>query len=245
MRAYRAVVAPPARSAHAGTADVANSDRPDRARSDRRLLALLDVRSEPEMEVRQPLHVALLVATVELDPERLVWMQIPVCEPPLVEARRCVRLAARGNELLMERLVPDLGRGVDVIPGELIDDQQRRESRQLVECRTEGIDVVEDAAGDDRVERAGVGELLERDPPIGRTVGCPRVNRQDVVAARDKSGRHPAAVTAQPTSSTRAGGGCRWATTYSVKSMARGRSQIQVGWAALAYESGRMLRTLC
>ena len=91
MRAYRAVVAPPARSAHADTEDVANSDRPDRARSDRRLLALLDVRSEPEMEVRQPLHVALL----ERDPPIGRTVALDVVAAGTLSDSEAVRTALR------------------------------------------------------------------------------------------------------------------------------------------------------
>ena len=57
---------------------------------------------------------------------------------------------------------------IDALAGEVVDDQERREAGQLVEPRAERLDVVEHAARDHRVERAGVVELLERDAAVAQ-----------------------------------------------------------------------------
>ena len=72
-----------------------------------------------------------------------------------------------------------------MVPRELVDDQERRELDQLVERRAERVDVVQDAPGDNGVERLRV-ELLERDAAVERACGCVRIDREDVVARGGK-----------------------------------------------------------
>ena len=81
-----------------------------------------------------------------------------------------------------------------MIPGELVEDQQRGEPPQLVERRAERLDVVQHPPGDDRVERPRLVQLLERDPPVERSLGRLGIDGEDVVAGRGKLARDTALV---------------------------------------------------
>jgi signal transduction histidine kinase len=96
----------------------------------------------------------------------------------------------------MLALVPLDRRRVHVIPGELIEDEQRREPSKLVERRAERIDVVQDAACDRRVERAGLVELLECDAAIERPLRRLRVDCEHVVACSGQLRRDATLVAA-------------------------------------------------
>jgi hypothetical protein len=73
-----------------------------------------------------------------------------------------------------------------MVPGELVEDEERSECREFVERRAEGIDVVEDAACHDCMERAGIVEFLHCDLPVEGTFGRVWVDREHVVAGRRK-----------------------------------------------------------
>ena len=79
-----------------------------------------------------------------------------------------------------------------MVPRELIDDEQWGEAHELVERGLEQVDVVEDAAGNHKVEGARVVELVERDLPVRRTTGSLRVDGKDVVP-RLREGRNDSA----------------------------------------------------
>ena len=91
-----------------------------------------------------------------------------------------------GSEDSMLALVPADCRLIHVVPGELVQDQQRREHGELVERRSQRMDVVEHTARNDSAERAGVVQLLQRDLPVERPFGRVRIDREDVVARRGK-----------------------------------------------------------
>ena len=78
--------------------------------------------------------------------------------------------------------------------GELVDDEQRREARELRDPVVERIDVMEHAAGDDRVVLAVdllEGELAER-RPLRRV----RIDAEHVVARGGERGDEPALASA-------------------------------------------------
>jgi hypothetical protein len=79
-----------------------------------------------------------------------------------------------------------------VVPRELVEDEHRCERDELVEGRAERMDVMEDAAGDDSVERPWVFELLERDPPVEGPFGSLRVDREHVMTRSRQPGRDAA-----------------------------------------------------
>jgi signal transduction histidine kinase len=85
---------------------------------------------------------------------------------PLAEVRWPLGLSPGGNEQPTLRLVPVGRHFVHVVPGELVQDEERREDHELVESRSQRIHVVQDSAGNDRIEGPGVVELLERDAPV-------------------------------------------------------------------------------
>ena len=93
-------------------------------------------------------------------------------------------------------LVPLRRRGVHVIPGELVDHEQRRERTELVERRPQRIQVVEDTPGDDGVERPLVVELLERDAAVERPLRSVRVDGEHVVAGLGQNRRDTALAAA-------------------------------------------------
>ena len=102
--------------------------------------------------------------------------------PPLGQIGRALRREAGGHEEPVLALVPAGRRLVHVVPCELVEQEQRRQPRELVECRTERLNVMQHPARNDCVERAGIVELLELDPAVERTVGRLGVDRQHVVA---------------------------------------------------------------
>jgi signal transduction histidine kinase len=108
---------------------------------------------------------------------------------PFGEIRRPLRLLTGCGEDPVLGLVPLHRRGVHVVPGELVEQEERCKPRELVQRRAERMDVVEHAAGDNCVERPRVIELLERDLPIQLASGRIGVDRKDFVAGRCKCGR--------------------------------------------------------
>jgi len=140
--------------------------------------------------------VAFLEASVELSAEGLVRMEIGVARAPLGEVRRSFRFATRGNEQPVLRLVPVHGRLVHVVPRELVEDEQRSETGELVERRVERLDVMEDAAGDDGLERTGIIKLLECDPAVEGSLGCIGIDREHLIAGSRERGGGAALVAA-------------------------------------------------
>ena len=138
----------------------------------------------------------LVVTGVDFLTQHLVGMQSGVARAPLGQVRRPLGCLARGDEQAVVRLVP-VDRGfVHVIPGELVEDQQRCERRELVECRVERVDVVEDTPPDDGIERSGVVEVFQCDLAVERTLGSFGIDRQYVVTLRGQLRRNAAVVTA-------------------------------------------------
>ena len=84
----------------------------------------------------------------------------------------------------MPALVPLDRRLVHVVPGELVDQEERRERDELVERRVERVDMVEDPSRNRGVERLRFLELLERRAPIRRLGRCVGIDREHVVARR-------------------------------------------------------------
>ena len=131
-------------------------------------------------EVRHPLEVPLVVAAVELAAERRVAVQIGVLSVPIAEG---VRGATARKDDAALRLVPLGCAVVEPVPRELVEHEQRRKARQLVERSPEVVDVVERSPGESSVEPIVVVEVLERDPPEDRALGRYGINRDDVVTA--------------------------------------------------------------
>jgi hypothetical protein len=77
-----------------------------------------------------------------------------------------------------------------VVPGELVEDEDRGQLNEFVERRPQRVHVVQNAAGDDRVERARIVELLEGHAPVERAVGSVGVDRNDVEAGDSKCGSY-------------------------------------------------------
>ena len=96
----------------------------------------------------------------------------------------------------MLRLVPVAGGLVHVIPGKLVEDQQRSQPLQLVERRPERADVMQYALRDRGVERARVVQLLERDTAVERPVGRVGIDRENVVTCRGQLARDAALAAA-------------------------------------------------
>ena len=94
--------------------------------------------------------------------------------------------------------IPALGGLVDDVPGVLVEQEPpagREQPRDLLDRGREVVDVVQRAVGDDRVERARVGEVLEAHALEQLAVRRPRVDRQHVVAApRHRLGQRTAAA---------------------------------------------------
>jgi len=115
---------------------------------------------------------------------------------PLCEIGGSFRLASGGNEKPVVALVPVDRRLVHVVPGEFVEHEQRGQAGELVERGLERVDMVEDAAGDDRVERAGVVELLERELPVQRPDRRGWIDCEDVVTRRGECRSDPALAAA-------------------------------------------------
>src|SRR5206468_1175514 len=69
-----------------------------------------------------------------------------------------------------------------MVPGELVEDEERRERDELVERRGEWMNVVEDTSCYNGVERSGVVELLEGDLLVELALRRIWIDREDVVA---------------------------------------------------------------
>jgi hypothetical protein len=120
-------------------------------------------------------------------------MEAGVRESPARQVGRAFGLAARSGQLAVPAFVPIDRRLIQVIPGELVEDEQGRQRGELVEGRREWVDVVEDTLGDDRIERTWVVELLERDLAVERAFRRVRIDGENVVA-RLGQGRGDATV---------------------------------------------------
>ena len=82
--------------------------------------------------------------------------------------------------------IPGRGSLVEPVPGELLDDEKRRKLCDLVHGELEVRNMVERAAGDDHVERRGGSELFECHALEDRPFRRDRIDRSDVVAARER-----------------------------------------------------------
>jgi signal transduction histidine kinase len=101
---------------------------------------------------------------------------------PVGKVGRALRLTAGRSQYTVLRLVPLHGRIVHVVPRELVQDEQRRQPPQLVERRPERMDVMQDPAGDDRIEGAVVVQLFQRDAAVQRARRRVGIDGEDVVA---------------------------------------------------------------
>ena len=171
------------------------ADRGNRARADQRALERLTARAaEPAVQVRHPLEHTLVVALAQRREQRLVRMQIGMTRRPLAEIRWPGRVGARRCEHSMLALVPVARVGVEAGPRELVDEEQRREARELRDPVVERVDVVEDAAGHDGVE--GTVDVLEADLPERRPVRRVRIDAEHVVARGGERGDEAAVAAA-------------------------------------------------
>ena len=108
-------------------------------------------------------------------------MEVGMADAPLRETRWAFRLPSRGDEHSVLGLVP-VDRGlVHVVPRELVEDEKRCETSELVERRSQWIDVMEDAAGDDCVERPGIVQFLQSDLPVKGTLRSMWIDRERVI----------------------------------------------------------------
>ena len=123
-------------------------------------------------------------------------MATDVARTPFAEVGGAFRLAARGDEQPVLRLIPLRRRFVHVVPGELVEDELRRKRHQLVERRRQRADVMQGEAGHDRVEGPRILELLDGHPSVEGTCGSVRVDRQDLVARSRQGGSYTSFVAA-------------------------------------------------
>ena len=137
----------------------------------------------------------LVVARVDFGTQHLVGMQIGVPGTPLGQVTRALGLLPRGDEHAVLRLIPVDGGLVHVVPRELVEDQQRCEPREPVECGAERVDVMQNTARNNCVERSGLVEVFERDLPVERALGSLGIDRQHVVTLRRERRRNAALVT--------------------------------------------------
>src|SRR5436190_2797873 len=135
---------PPSRSAP--DADPPKADRLNRARVQKRLLERLAGRAfEPAIEVRAPFEVPLLEADQGLPSNRFPRMEVIVFFSPPREIRRTDRLAAGRDQHAMLPFVPVTRRVVHPIPRELVEDQERRHSRDFLQRGAEWLEMVKHA----------------------------------------------------------------------------------------------------
>ena len=123
----------------------------------------------------------LVVPRFELVPQQLERMQVGMPRSPLGEIRRPFRLPPRGGEHTVLSLVPLDRRRVHVVPGELVQDEQRRQRGELVQRRAERVDVVEDPPCHDRVEGPGVIQFLDRHAAVERPLRRIGIHGEHVV----------------------------------------------------------------
>src|SRR3954470_6330779 len=83
-----------------------------------------------------------------------------------------------------------------MVPRELVEHEEWRQTCKLVERCAERLHMVEDAARDDRIERAGVVERFERNTTVERAAGRVRGDRQPVIGRCGERGCDPAPVAA-------------------------------------------------
>src|SRR5205823_694880 len=145
---------------------------------------------EPPVEIRAPFEVPFLEARGELAPENVRSVQVDVLLLPARPVRGPDRLPAGGGERTVLRLVPVAGRLVHLLPRELVEDQDRSESCERVERRTERLDVVQHTLSDDRVE-VPLAELLEPHAVEASACGRTRIDTDGVVPRRGERGRDP------------------------------------------------------
>lgn len=98
------------------------------------------------------------------------------------------------------------GHRLEPVPGELVEDQRAVEKAdELVQHAAEVLDVVERATGDNRVERAGIVERLDRGPPEDPPIGSIRVDGEQLVALGVQPARELAVAAAHLEDSRRGG----------------------------------------
>src|SRR5207245_215394 len=169
----------------------AQADRLDRSDLDQGFLErLVHGSAQPAVEIGAPLEVALVVAHRELAPQPVGRMEMDVLVLPARPVTGTAWLDTCRAQGPMLRLVPVARRPVHLLPGELLEDQERREPRKLVEGRLERVDVMEDTLADDCVERTAV-ELLERDCVEARARRRAWIDANRVVTGLDERGRDP------------------------------------------------------
>jgi len=102
---------------------------------------------------------------------------------PLSQRGRALRRASCRDEHPVLGLVP-VDRGlVHVVPRELVEEQEQSEPRKLVKRGSQRIDVMQDAAGDDCIERPGIIQFLQGDLPVEGTLRRMWIDREHVVTS--------------------------------------------------------------
>jgi hypothetical protein len=123
-------------------------------------------------------------------------MEIGMACAPLRQIRGSLGRAPCRDEHAVLRLVP-IDRGlVHVVPRELVEDENRREASELVERRSQRIDVMQNATGDDCIERPGVVQLLQGDLPVEGTLRGVWIDRDHVIAGGCEHRSDPALAAA-------------------------------------------------
>lgn len=115
-----------------------------------------------------------------------------MARPPVGEIRRSLRLPSGSREHAVLGLVPLDRRRVHVVPRELVQYEQRRQVRELVERGAEQLDVMENATRHDRVEPTLVVELLERDASVQRPLRRLWIDREHVISGLGEGRSHAA-----------------------------------------------------
>src|SRR5438067_212173 len=178
-------------SPSAPDADPAKTDRLNRARVQKHLLERLACRAtEPAIEIRTPFEVSLFESGRDLATDHVRRVEVVVFVSPTREIRPSDRLAPGGDQHSMLPLVPVARRVIHPIPRELVEDQDWRHPRDLVQRGTEWIDMVEDPLRDDGVECSLV-QLLQRDGLEGFPGGWVVIDAERVVAGVSQRGCDP------------------------------------------------------
>ena len=179
-------------------ADVAETCGLDLAGVDQSLLrAVVDRLAELPVEVGRPDEEPLLEVLVELGAQRREGVQAGVVCRPLVETlfRRAWCAVMRRRTVLE---VPARRWLVEPVPRVLVDDQPAPWPQQLPDLRKRTAEIGNVMKGQvcqDGVERAWVGELLQRDRVEDGAHGCPRIDRVDLVTQPgDRQGEGSAAA---------------------------------------------------
>ena len=142
------------------------------------------------VEVGHPVEHDLVVPRAQCAEQDVVRMETGMPPSPLLDRRRPARVRAQGTL----GVVPGLQLRIDQIPRELVHDEQRRQSSQMVDSLGERHEMVDDTAGNDRVELPV--HLAEVRLPEVRPVGRSRVDADRVVARVEERRDDSAAVAA-------------------------------------------------